>query len=517
MRALVLMLVALTAFCAIGCHKSNPQGIGTGTNTGNGGGGTKGGLPFANSDYVGLMTELSRNYEKPIQIHFNADSTVQAYAFFYLQIGNAFGPYDTLQGKVIKVGTGDAGGPSATVYMTTTADTQVYNFTADLSGLQGGSNGLAGNQFYTQALSKVTQTPDSLNPSFWTTDTTRGNAVGDYPDIDGVIFTTYYYAGVTGGSVTEYYQNGLYLNTGPGGIPKGVPYAFGYQQIGSRVYFYGGGGDNGIFIGVPYFGVISPDGNTIWADSRSIYAALPLLGETGYGNTPIMHKRNVPPPTPTQQCLITSYLYGSEQVSITYNADQTFNESLLGSLDIKYRYNGDSMVMTTYSSGTPVGEVAVINGASGQTASIYAAVLNSDGSVSSWQNYAFTYSGQQVATAQRTSSMTNDYNNGEFEYTYSNGNLQTVTFNQQPDMTFTYDALTSQRIGDLFWIEADVDLPLTYQAAGVISPLMYPVTNKNVCTAYNTISATYKYDSDGKIISGNINGGAITYQYKCPN
>jgi hypothetical protein len=46
---------------------------------------------------------------------------------------------------------------------------------------------------------------------------------------------------------------------------------------------------------------------------------------------------------------------------------------------------------------------------------------------------------------------------------------------------------------------------------------MYPVTNASVCTGYNTLPASYTYDSGGKIISGNINGGKITYQYKCPN
>lgn len=299
MKSLILSLVAVAAICVIGCKKSAHQPA-RGTGTGNGGGGgTTGGLPFGNGDYVGIFTELSRNYEKPIQIHFGADSSVKAYALFYMQLPNqnAFGPLDTIEGKVISVGTGDAGGPSATVYMTTTADTQVYNFTADLSHLQGGSNGLAGNQFYTSNLEKVPKPPDSLNGTFWGTDTARSynntlDAIGAYPDIDGVAFTTYFYAGVTGGSVTEYVQQGVLLNIGPEGIPPGAPIASGYVQLGSRVYFNGCGNISGRIINPPYFGVIMASGDSIFADSRSYEADLPILGNPGYGNTPVMHKTN---------------------------------------------------------------------------------------------------------------------------------------------------------------------------------------------------------------------------------
>jgi len=276
MRPVTLFLVVLMAVFAISCGKSS-------NSTGGKSGG--GSLAFADGDYVGVMTELSRYFQKPIDIHFGADSTVTAYCLFNFRVNNNWLYLDSLEGKVVRTGTANAGGISATVYFAATADTQVYNFSTDLSGVTGGSNGLAGNQFYFSDLRKAPATPMDLNPSSW-------GASGLFPDIEGIVFTTYNYDGVTGGNVTEFFENGNYLNTGPEGIPPGAPYSFPYVQTGSRVYFDGyESASPQLFVGLPYFGVIMPSGDTIMADTRSTSAIYPIPGENGSGETPEMIKK----------------------------------------------------------------------------------------------------------------------------------------------------------------------------------------------------------------------------------
>lgn len=266
----------------IGCSKSNSLKGGSG-----GGTGTSGSFAFAGYEYEGSMTELSREWEKPILVHFNADSTVTDYCFFMFN-GNTFDP-DSLSGKILQVGTASGGGPSVTVYFKDIADTQVYDFSPDLSGLSGGSNGLAGNQFYFPGLTKITKTAAALGTSFWTCDTsmepnsTQGSPW--YPDINGTQFNS--------NSFCNYSRNG-----GPaeiGLVPNQTLVSIEYFQHGSRVYFYGY--NETISTGIPYFGIISNDGNTIYADTRDfIKGRVPIYGQTKdyygeAGNPPVMHKR----------------------------------------------------------------------------------------------------------------------------------------------------------------------------------------------------------------------------------
>jgi hypothetical protein len=84
-------------------------------------------------------------------------------------------------------------------------------------------------------------------------------------------------------------------------------------------------------------------------------------------------------------------------------------------------------------------------------------------------------------------------------------------------MSFTYDNLTPEVPGDLFWQQAVIDLPLSYQEPGTWSSFVCAVSNSNVCTGINTIIASYVNDSTGKITTAEINDIPVTYQYNCPN
>ena len=514
MRPNMLILVVVMIGFALSCKKDPVQPTvapADSTNSGNVGGGTKGGsLAFANGDYVGTIIEYSRFYPKPIDLRFNADSTVWAYCLFYIKVGGSnYSFYDSLEGKVVNVTTGSGGALSTTVYYKATADTQIYNFSADLSTVSGGSNGLAPNQWSFSGLVKAPATPFVLNPSFWRAD-------GNYGDVDGVQFTTYQYSDIITGNVTEFFENGNWLNTGPTGIPPGRNYAFGYLQMGSRVYFDGyQSASSGLFAGVPYYGVIMPDGKTILADTKDFADAhLPTdPTETDFGNTPEMVRKIQAAQT---ACTINGYSYGSETVSVSYNPDTTFSEIINGSLDVKYQYAGDSVVMVTSGGGTPLGRVVVNKNASGQPLSLATYVLDASGAVKQWQNYAYTYVGAALWKVQRTSSFNTDPSNGEYDYSYSSGNLLSITFNQQAFLNFGYDILTPEMPGDVWWIQADIDLSLAYQLSKPCSAFMNPVHNRNVCTQMNTLPSTYVYDDSGKITSGSINNDLVTYTYNCP-
>ena len=267
----------------IGCSKSSSSPKG-------GGGGSKGGaFAFSGYQYEGFMTQLSREWQKPILVQFNSDSTVTDYCFFYLNVNNNWLSIDSLTGQILSVGTGSGGGPSVTVYFKATADTQVYNFSPDLSGVNGGSNGLASNQFYFSALTKITKTAASLSGSYWTSDTSKeqNGTFGSpwYPDINGVQFAS--------NGTTNYVRNGGPVEIGI--VPNDTLVYIKYWQYGNRVYFYGY--NENYDEGIPYWGVISDDGNTINADTFDFtIARVPNYDQTNdyygdAGNPPVMHRR----------------------------------------------------------------------------------------------------------------------------------------------------------------------------------------------------------------------------------
>ena len=279
------MLATACVVLMIGCSKSKPgSGSGTGGSTGGKG------LSFANTEYVGTCTELSRFWPKPICVHFNDDSTVYAFCVFYLQVhGNNY-QYDSVRGKITQIGTGTGGGISVTVAYPDIADTQVYNFSTDMSGLSGGSNGLASNQFYFSGLQKVSDKMPALGASFWNTDTIHSadatNGLLMTPDIAGVQFQS--------NGFSSYLRNGGAAVSGV--VPNQYVIQFEYWQYNSRVYFYGYNEDYPE--GVEYFGVLMPDGNTMLCDPyydlnvarvTSPYSTIDWYGPAE--STPTMHKR----------------------------------------------------------------------------------------------------------------------------------------------------------------------------------------------------------------------------------
>jgi hypothetical protein len=303
MKHFLFFALLASLACAIGCSKTaskpavgNNDSTNTGGGgTGNGGAGGKNTLTFAGNEYTGVMTELSRYWAKPFVIDFNADSTVNVFADFYLVANNHEFNDDSLPGKIFKIGSVAGGGLVIDVSYPDIADTQEYTFTADLKGLTGGSvgaqsGGLASNQFIFNGATLFTKPGVSVAYSSWATDTIVStdatNGMPEFPDINGISFTD---------TITSYYR--LPYGTIEIGVAPNVgPLEADYRQINARVNFFGYDEVSGKLIS--YFGVLSNDGNTMLVDinaSAFPYARVPTPQQTidWYGppeTTPVMHR-----------------------------------------------------------------------------------------------------------------------------------------------------------------------------------------------------------------------------------
>ncbi len=292
--------------CAIGCSKTAAKGAGNNDSTNTGGGGTgntggtggKSSLPFAGNEYTGVMTELSREWSKPLVIDFNADSTVNVFCDFYLVTPNGPLNSDSIQGKIFKIGLATGGGTLLDISFPAIADTQEYTITADLSGVTGGSvgaqsGGLASNQFTFAGATLFPTSAPSVANSEWNTDTIKSpdatNGLNEYPDVNNISFYDTY---------TAYYR--LPVGVIVYGLEPDSTVKVKYWQVRSRVYFYGYNETSNKLI--PYFGVLSNDGNTMLVDVNSadfVYARLPNYLETidwygPPGETPSMHRQLKP-------------------------------------------------------------------------------------------------------------------------------------------------------------------------------------------------------------------------------
>ncbi len=287
------MIVLLTTACS----KSNSKSSGS-DSTGTGGTTTTGtpkpNYAFANTEYNGIATEVSEYYEKPIAIHFNADSTVSAYSCFTWALGGPSNVLsDSIHGKITAVGTDGSGGTTISVTFDTIGDNkgdqQVMTISSGNSTLTGGS--ITGSpapgavQFQYVGLKLYSDTAK-----------VGGSWTGDSVNVGGG-FVEYWYPDVATFSFfldsTGYLRNGLPYPSGPGTTPV---YAK-YWQYGSRVYFYGLNENYARLI--PYFGVLSADGTYMYIDTQDFSdARLPVPFQTSdeYGPadvTPMIHKEYV--------------------------------------------------------------------------------------------------------------------------------------------------------------------------------------------------------------------------------
>ena len=237
---------------------------------------TTGAFSFANAEYTGIANVGNHYYPRPVSIRFNADSSMSIFSFILLN-----SEYSVVKGKVTNVAVNAQGQTEVTV---------VYGFPASEKQFNGP-------QMYTIAADKTTITGGAfplyeivgslkLFPAKAPSVAGTWNAPnGFYPDVAGMSFGT--------DSTATYVYNGKILTYGD---DPTTAVHIGYKQDGGRLNFYGVNVPRNE-ISLKYYGVLTPDGNTMYLDSYQFNAArLPSIygGSEIYGTiglTPSMKRQ----------------------------------------------------------------------------------------------------------------------------------------------------------------------------------------------------------------------------------
>lgn len=217
-----------------------------------------------------------------------------------------------------------------------------------------------------------------------------------------------------------------------------------------------------------------------------------------------------PPPTQQDSLIITEIIQsGSDTAALWYNQYPTsiqLDQVREFGVMVDYQYAGSTVTMLAYSGSVLTGQVVLVKDANGRVDSLKAEKINPDGSVLSWQDYAYTYSGKNVIKAISTSNYPGDARI-EFDYNYTNGQLRSISAAGEAVLNFRYLPSTPSVQGDFFWLEGTAYLPTTYQGPSTLSPLICPIQGQNLCSdistgAGKTMPVAYTYDASHKYITG---------------
>lgn len=230
---------------------------------------------FANTEYTGTADAGNDYYPHPISIRFNNDSSMSTFTSILLN-----NSYSTVKGKVTKVAANAKGGTDITVsysFPSTEAQyngPQVYTISADKTTMTGGAFPL----FAISGTLKLFPTKAPSVIGHWATPHNY------YFEVDHMSF---------GADSTAVYQryDGVVL-TYPGD-PTNVIHIK-WTQDGSRVTFSGVNTSQNYLI-VPFYGVLTADGNNMFLDSYDFVNAdlpYPNNSESGpVGVTPNMQRQ----------------------------------------------------------------------------------------------------------------------------------------------------------------------------------------------------------------------------------
>lgn len=237
---------------------------------------TTGIFSFAHAEYTGIANAGNHYYPRPVSIRFNGDSTMSIFSYILLN-----GEYSVVKGKVSHVATNAQGQTEVTVVYGFPAreaqfnGPQLYTISADKTTLMGGAFPL----YEIVGSLKLFPAKAPGVAGHWNTPN------GYYPDVAGMSFGA--------DSTATYQYNGKTLTYG--GDPTTVVHIK-YSQDGGRVNFSGVNVSQNELI-LPYYGVLTPDGNNMYLDSYQFTASrLPSIygGSQAYGTigvTPSMQRQ----------------------------------------------------------------------------------------------------------------------------------------------------------------------------------------------------------------------------------
>ncbi|GAA4312810.1 hypothetical protein GCM10023149_08320 [Mucilaginibacter gynuensis] len=248
MKKAIQLLIAVIAFNALflstGCKKDKKNAPNN----------PKGTYSFSNSEYTGIARVGNHYYPRPLSLRFGAKDSVIAWSHLTLTKWRR----GDVPGKITKVEEDAQGQTQVTVLFDLPGDEQfnspqVYTISADKSKITGGSSPIIAmvdmKLFPKDAPSIVGNWGQPDHPEW-------------FPDVNS---TTFYTQGLT-----SYFSGGDPLYSVH---DDGVIFKLNYKQDGSRILFSGANPiDPEIYV-IPYYGVLSADGNTLYVDPYEFTAA----------------------------------------------------------------------------------------------------------------------------------------------------------------------------------------------------------------------------------------------------
>jgi hypothetical protein len=237
-------LIAIASLA--GCKKAGSPGAG-GNNRG----------PahfFSNTEWTGTCHTVSQQYDPPCYLRFNGDTTVSVYSTFYWVLGGVEVYVDSTVGKITKI---DESGANTIIDVTfpQSSDQQEYSI-SNQNTLTGGSTAATTAYLDNTFLPSLQRCPAKM------------------PSVQGTFWSS---KKMTGGGPTDRLQ--ILLEE--------------YSQHGPMINLAGFNEEQDLLIG--YFGVLSPDGKSMFVNSRASFR-LPNYLQTIYwygppGVTPIIFEQ----------------------------------------------------------------------------------------------------------------------------------------------------------------------------------------------------------------------------------
>jgi hypothetical protein len=270
-------LIAIASLA--GCKKAGSPG---------GGGNNRGpAYFFANTEWTGTCHTVSEEYDPPCYLRFNGDTTVSVYSTFYWILGGVEIYVDSTVGQITKI---DESGAAAVIDVTfpQSGDQQEYSIT-NQNTLSGGSTATTTAYFdntFSPSLQRCPAKMPLVAGTFWSSKKMTGGGPTDgmyaYPDLQTFSF---------GDNSTIYYRNGHIITYTP--TDRLQILLEEYNQHGPMINLAGYNEEQDLLIG--YFGVLSPDGKSMFVNSRASYR-LPNYVQTIYwygppGVTPVLFQQ----------------------------------------------------------------------------------------------------------------------------------------------------------------------------------------------------------------------------------
>lgn len=242
---------------------------------------------LTNTQWVGSYHIVSpgREYDPPCCLKFNSDTTAVLYSFFVFNGNNTFIEKDSINGVITRIDSTDADHSTRVIVdfpEINDHQTMVIANRQKLTSTTADAN--KPNALISISLELFPTAAPSLTGTAW-----HGMFKDSYPDLNTIEFRK-----SGNNNVTVYFRNGNYApETATPQIPTPGILQVLYVQQGAMVYMSGYNEENRKLL--PYFGVLSPSGDKMWVDSRSMYARLPNYIQTApiygpVGATPVIAK-----------------------------------------------------------------------------------------------------------------------------------------------------------------------------------------------------------------------------------